>query len=176
MLFTTTAQAQSTNGFTPLLEKINERISIADQVALSKWDSGKPVLDSQREADVLSRVRTEAPGHGLQADDAQRFFADQIEANKWVQYGLLDSWHRESKAPNTTRPDLAMIRKQLDQLQNELLDALHRAEPLRKASDCPRVAATAVNTYTTAHSLDALHQLALVRGMANICLGAQSPR
>jgi len=174
LVFCATANAaQNTSGFTPLLDKINARISTADLVALSKWDSGKPVLDTQREADVLARVRNEAAAHGLQPDDAQRFFSDQIEANKWVQYGLLDRWHAIDKAPNKTRPDLAVVRKQLDQLQNELLDALQAAEPLRKAPDCPHVAARAVSTYATAHALDSLHRLALVRGMANVCQGSQ---
>ncbi|TWI49300.1 chorismate mutase [Pseudomonas duriflava] len=170
-LSTSLAQAAD---FNLLLDKINERVAIADQVALSKWDSGKPVFDAQREADVLVRVGSQASAHGLLSDDARRFFTDQIEANKWVQYGLLAQWHMANQAPDTTRPDLASLRQRLDRLQGELLNALRQAEPIRHREECPHAAAAAIDAYATAHSLDSLHRLALVRGMANVCQGPQA--
>ncbi|REI37494.1 chorismate mutase, partial [Xanthomonas oryzae pv. oryzae] len=48
-----------------LMDRIVQRNAIGDAVALSKWDSGKPVLDQAREAAVLQRVRDQAPAHGL---------------------------------------------------------------------------------------------------------------
>ena len=47
--------ARSQPPLAPLLDKIVERNAIGDAVALSKWDSGKPVLDQAREAAVLQR-------------------------------------------------------------------------------------------------------------------------
>ena len=40
----------------PLLNSIAERLEIADQVALSKWDSKKPVEDKKREQEVIASV------------------------------------------------------------------------------------------------------------------------
>lgn len=116
--------ARSQPPLAPLLDKIAERNAIGDAVALSKWDSGKPVLDQAREAAVLQNVRDQAPAHGLDPDDAARFFGAQIEANKSVQYALLNRWHERGRAPDTARPDLSTLRVRLDALQGELLDAL----------------------------------------------------
>ncbi|KWV14314.1 chorismate mutase, partial [Xanthomonas translucens] len=116
--------ARSATPLDPLLDHIVERNAIGDQVALSKWDSGKPVLDATREAAVLANVRAQAPAHGVDADDAARFFGMQIESNKLVQYQLLARWRLRGRAPNQPRPDLTALRARLDQLQGEMLDAL----------------------------------------------------
>ncbi len=53
-LFGYTDQAHSApSTLTTLLGKVAERNAIGDEVALSKWDTGKPVLDVSRETAVL---------------------------------------------------------------------------------------------------------------------------
>ncbi|KQR12977.1 MULTISPECIES: chorismate mutase [Xanthomonas] len=153
----------------PLLDRIVQRNAIGDAVALSKWDSGKPVLDQAREAAVLQSVRDQAPAHGLDADDAARFFAAQIEANKSVQYALLNHWHERGRAPDTVRPDLAALRARLDQLQGELLDALADVAAARSAAQCSASTARAAAHYAGQWQLDALHRAALVRGLGDFC-------
>ncbi len=102
----------------PLLGTIDERLAIADQVALSKWDSGKPVEDRQREREVIAGAVALAPAYKLSNEAVEQFFSAQIEANKLVQYAHLSDWHAQGKAPNDPRPDLVgQIRPQLDQLQ-----------------------------------------------------------
>ncbi|AKO03438.1 chorismate mutase [Xanthomonas oryzae pv. oryzicola] len=152
-----------------LMDRIVQRNAIGDAVALSKWDSGKPVLDQAREAAVLQRVRDQAPAHRLDADDAARFFGEQIEANKSVQYALLNRWHERGRAPDTARPDLAALRTRLDQLQGELLDALADVASARSAPDCPASTARAASHYAKQWQLDALHHAALVRGLGDFC-------
>ncbi|MEA9566183.1 MULTISPECIES: chorismate mutase [unclassified Xanthomonas] len=153
----------------PLLDRIVQRNAIGDAVALSKWDSGKSVLDQAREAAVLQSVRDQAPAHGLDADDAARFFAAQIEANKSVQYALLNHWHERGRAPDTARPDLAALRARLDQLQGELLDALADVAAARSAAQCSASTARAATHYAGQWQLDALHRAALVRGLGDFC-------
>ncbi|WP_255352362.1 chorismate mutase [Xanthomonas sp. MUS 060] len=132
--------ARSSTPLEPLLDRIVARNAIGDQVALSKWDSGKPVLDSTREAAVLAKVREQAPAHGVDPDDAARFFGMQIESNKLVQYELLSRWHLRGRAPDRPRPDLNALRARLDQLQGEMLDALQASASLRQAPERqPRV-------------------------------------
>ncbi|CAD7725377.1 hypothetical protein LMG31884_38260 [Xanthomonas hydrangeae] len=161
--------ARSQPPLDPLLDRIVQRNAIGDAVALSKWDSGKPVLDQAREAAVLQSVRDQAAAHGLDADDAARFFAAQIEANKAVQYALLNHWRERGRAPDTARPDLATLRVRLDRLQGELLDALADVAPLRAAPECPASTARAAAHYAAQWQLDALHRAALVRGLGDFC-------
>ncbi|MCC4620832.1 chorismate mutase [Xanthomonas cassavae CFBP 4642] len=161
--------ARSQPSLDPLLGRIVQRNAIGDAVALSKWDSGKPVLDQTREAAVLLSVRDQASVHGLEPDDAVRFFAAQIEANKAVQYALLNHWHERGRAPETARPDLVALRTRLDQLQGELLDALAAAGPARAAPECPASTARAAAHYAAQWQLDALHRAALVRSLGDFC-------
>ncbi|MCW0394102.1 hypothetical protein NB696_002742 [Xanthomonas sacchari] len=161
--------ARSATPLEPLLDRIAERNAIGDQVALSKWDSGKPVLDATREAAVLASVRDQAQAHGVDPDDAARFFGMQIESNKLVQYELLSRWHLRGRAPNSPRPDLTGLRTRLDQLQGEMLDALQASAAVRQAPDCPATTARAAEAYALRWQLDQLHRTALVRSLGDFC-------
>ena len=44
----------------PLLATMNERLDISELVVLTKWDSGKPVQDNAREAQVIANARMQA--------------------------------------------------------------------------------------------------------------------
>ncbi|KXF76871.1 chorismate mutase [Paramesorhizobium deserti] len=169
LLLGSAAPAWCADSIEPLLGLIAERNAIGDQVALSKWESGKPVQDAAREAVVLSGVREQAPEHGLDPDDAARFFGMQIESNKLVQYQLLDEWRLRGNAPDEPRPDLAALRKRLDKLQADMLDALQASAPARNAPDCPISTARAVKAYVQAHQLDQVHQMALIRSLGDFC-------
>lgn len=91
----------------PLVSHMADRVSTADQIALSKWDSGRPVHDPQREAEVIARAVAAAPTYGLAAQDVEDFFTDQIEASKQVQYARLDAWKRSGSAPAWPRRSLS---------------------------------------------------------------------
>ncbi|APC16444.1 chorismate mutase [Pseudomonas frederiksbergensis] len=150
----------------PLLSTIQERLAIADKVALSKWDSGKPVEDRQRERDVIAEAIAEAPYYKLSNETVEQFFSAQIEANKLVQYAHLSDWHAQGKAPNDPRPDLdGLIRPQLDLLQNRLLQQLADFTPYRKDPHCPLWLAKANKTAAQVP----LRELALIRATAELC-------
>lgn len=87
--------------FDPLLDSIEQRLDIAQAVALHKWDRQQPVQDSPREQQVLLNVSQLAPEHGLDPARASQFFSDQIEANKLRQYHLLTQWHLLQKPPTS---------------------------------------------------------------------------
>ncbi|CAD0351963.1 gamma subclass chorismate mutase AroQ [Xanthomonas hortorum pv. cynarae] len=142
--------ARSQPPLDPLLDRIVQRNAIGDAVALQS-------------------VRDQAAAHGLDAEDAARFFAAQIEANKAVQYALLNHWRERGRAPDTARPDLATLRVRLDQLQGQLLDALADVAPLRAAPQCPASTARAAAHYAAQWQLDALHRAALVRSLGDFC-------
>lgn len=151
----------------PLLMTMNERLNISDLVALTKWDSGKPIQDSPREAQVIANARKQAAERKLDPDEVADLIAAQVEASKLVQYGLLAQWQAASKAPDTPRPDLTrQIRPQLDQLQNRLLQHYAAFAPYRSNPDCPNWLASA----RAALIKDQLHGQALIRATGELCI------
>jgi len=166
-LLTSNCLAAPPPSIAPLLSSIQERLAIADNVALSKWDSGKPVEDRPRERDVIAAAAALAPTYSVTPALAEQFFSAQIEANKLVQYAHLAQWSLEGKAPASPRLDLSKeIRPHLDELQHRLLQQLRTFAPLRTDKQCPMWLAQA----TQAADTDELHRLALTRATAELCV------
>lgn len=168
-LLTNNAQGATASPDTlaPLLETLNERLNIGDQVALTKWDSGKPIQDSAREAQVIANARTLAEARNLDPNDVAQLIAAQMEANKLVQYGLLAQWQAASAAPDTPRPDLAgQIRPRLDELQSRILQQYADFAPYRHDLQCSARLAKA----RSGLAKDALHELALIRATGELCI------
>ncbi|EIK96821.1 chorismate mutase [Pseudomonas sp. M47T1] len=150
----------------PLLDSVQQRLEIAPKVALTKWDSHKPVLDAPRERDVIAGAGKLAADYKVDSALAEQFFAAQIEANKLVQYGLLTQWNAKGGAPDTPRADLAKdIRPLLDVLQKQLLERLAAFAPSRNDAQCPRWLASAIE----ARKADALQRNALIRATGELC-------
>ena len=70
----------------PLVQTTAHRLMIGEQVALAKWDSGKAVEDTPREARVILSAMKDGAAKGLDEASVSNFFEAQIEANKFVQY------------------------------------------------------------------------------------------
>lgn len=167
LLFVSASTFAAPPALEPLLNSIAERLEIADQVALSKWDSKKPVEDRKREQEVIASVVAQAPTYKLDPTAAEQFFSAQIEANKLVQYTHLSDWQFQGKAPDDPRPDLVkQIRPQLDQLQKRLLQQLADFTPHRTDPQCPQWLAEAVHEPLN----DPLRQLAMIRATAQLCV------
>ncbi|BBP74242.1 hypothetical protein PHLH7_03460 [Pseudomonas sp. Ost2] len=164
------APAKAPDALAPLLQAISERLSIADQVALTKWDSGKPIQDTPREQQVIANARQQAATYKLQTEDIGEFVAAQIEANKLVQYALLAEWRAADKAPVIPRPDLVtQIRPALDQLQTRLLQHYAAFAPYRQDPQCPAW----LSQTRDALASDTVHDLALIRATGELCLKPQ---
>ncbi|TGP40087.1 chorismate mutase [bacterium M00.F.Ca.ET.228.01.1.1] len=131
------AASGNASALSALLDMTAARLRIARQVALSKWDSGKPVEDVSRESAVIAAAVEEARANGVSTNLAAHFFADQIEANKLVQYALLAEWLRSGQAPGDARADLAKeIRPELHRLQEGFIHVLAQSGQLRDRADC----------------------------------------
>src|SRR6202000_2488708 len=63
----------------PLVKASAERIDLAREVALAKWDSGAAVEDLIREQQVIQAVVRAAPQRGLDESFVANFFRGQIE-------------------------------------------------------------------------------------------------
>jgi chorismate mutase len=153
----------------PLLLTINERVNIADEVALTKWDSGKPIQDTGREASVIANARKQAVENKLDPDETADLVAAQIEANKLVQYGLIAQWQAAQKAPDVPRPDLNKLRPKLDELQAVMLQQYAAFVPYRVDPQCPVWLASQRSSLIR----DALHGQALIRATGELCVTDQ---
>jgi chorismate mutase len=165
-------QQRAADRLAPLVETSAHRLSIAEQVALAKWDSGAAVEDTSREEQIIAAATKAAEARGLNPSSVANFFRAQIEANKLMQYSLLADWRRAGKAPDHAPVDLAKtIRPELDQLQTELIDELAGTLSVRSSVSCRTDIAKAVGKYVSDHKdkLVSLQAIALDRAMATAC-------
>ncbi|MER7243483.1 gamma subclass chorismate mutase AroQ [Kribbella sp. NPDC000426] len=156
--------------FDGLTELMIQRILIGDDVAASKYFSGKPVDDPVREQQILDSVRQSAVQLGIDPDATAAFFQAQIDASKVVQRGLLAYWAAHPDKAPTSGPDLNVIREKLDALTTQLLAELVRVDHLRQTGlrcDISLVVSTA--TGDIRHHLDALHRQAVRTASATVC-------
>ena len=152
--------------FAPLLNSIAERLTIADQVALSKWDSHKPVEDKKRDQEVIASVVAQAPSYKLDPAAVEQFFSAQIEANKMLQYARLAQWHAVGIAPQKAAANLAQdIRARLDNLQPELLTAYAAFARYSKDVQCPAW----TKSVTEQQATDPVVATAMLRAAGDLC-------
>jgi chorismate mutase len=153
-----------------LVETSARRLTIAEQVALAKWDNGTAVEDVPREAQVITGAVKMGESKGLDEATVANCFRAQIEANKLVQYSLLADWRRAGKAPTHEPINLFnTIRSELDQLQTTLITELADTIAIRAGRSCRPEVAEAVGKYVSAHHLGPLQAIALDRAMAAAC-------
>ncbi|MCH8619533.1 gamma subclass chorismate mutase AroQ [Undibacterium sp. TS12] len=114
-----------------LLTLIQQRLNLAQDVAMYKWNTRAAIDDPVREQQILDALALQAPQYGLEPKMAQDFFARQIIAGKMIQTALFAEWTDRQQPPFSNPPDLKnKIRPALDQLTTELLTALAAAQPL----------------------------------------------
>lgn len=104
---------------------IEARLQLAREVAWSKFHSGAPVHDPQREAELLDALQRQGEALGLPPARVRRFFEAQIAASRAVQTTQLAAWH--AGAPRPAHPPLDLrtdLRPRLDRLTARLLQAL----------------------------------------------------
>lgn len=166
VLLNTVAEA-APPALVPLLDTIGERLAIADQVALSKWDSHKTGRRSP--ARTRGHCRCRRAGTSLQADGRHRGGVFRC-ADRSQQTGAIRSPVRLASAgqspgfpapglggedPSTARSTAKPPAATTGQLQ-----------PYRSEPQCPQWLAQA----THAASNEPLRQLALVRATAELCV------
>ena len=93
-----------------LLELLNERLGHMKAVAQNKRRKMVPTEDKEREAQLLSRLSTDAQQLGLAPAPVQQYFQAQMEAAKNVQRGWRSVWRNEVEPMPSGEPDLSLIR------------------------------------------------------------------
>ena len=156
--------------FEAVLTVSAERLRLAEAVAASKYARGVAVEDWVREAAVIEAAVQQGAAQGLDAAYLRRNVAQQIEANKWIQYALLAEWRAAGSGPKGPVADLQReVRPQLDRLQLRLLDGLAALQPLRGQADCPARLQAELFAFAARQSLDRLQRTALLRALDSVC-------
>jgi chorismate mutase len=105
-----------------LAAAMQTRLGIADQVAWSKYQISVPILDPEREQQVIARAVSAAGRAGLDPAMAERFFSAQVLASRTRQEELTRIWTRGGTLPSFGPVDLKdEIRPVLDQMMTELI-------------------------------------------------------
>lgn len=151
----------------PLIEAMAQRLEIATVVAQSKWHSGKPVQDGERESQVIINAESQAAAFMLTKEDVRQFMTAQMEANKMVQYARLAHWHESGQAPQ--KPDLSLIqgiRARLDILQPLMMEKYAEFQPWRGHSACSHW----IDAHIQRQSTDPVIATALQRATDGLCI------
>ena len=165
-----TIAVPSHDSFGPLADLAVQRLLVSDQVAAAKFGTDKPIDDPAREQQVLADARTRAVALGIDPDATAKFFQGQIDASKTVQRGLFARWTEHPEQAPTTRPDLTVIRGQLDQLTTELLQQLVATNDIRQpTARCGIQLFRAELVSELRTHLDQLHRDALRVALAPVC-------
>jgi chorismate mutase len=112
-----------------LLRLMEERLTLMHEVARWKWNTGQPITDPQRERESLQSVVERGRGEGLDPDLVRSFFAAQMEAARLVQQADFERWKANEQQPFAGAKSLAVLRRRIDQLNGELIDALAEFRP-----------------------------------------------
>ncbi|MFE6775852.1 gamma subclass chorismate mutase AroQ [Streptomyces sp. NPDC057702] len=145
------------------------RLLTAGLVAAAKWGTDRPVDDPERERQVLATVARQAGQAGADPRDAVAVFRDQIEASKLVQRALHRRWRADPRQAPTQRPDLAVVRAEINRINGGLVRAIVASEDARAAPLCPLALPAEATRAGRDRAPDPLSGLALAVSLRSVC-------
>lgn len=109
---------------------IEQRLLLMGDVARSKWTTGAPIDDPEREAALLAAGAGAAAASGLDPAAATTLLRGQIEAAKLVQRRWFARWRAAGQGPFAGGAALLAARRpEIARLSTELVPAYARAAP-----------------------------------------------
>jgi cyclohexadienyl dehydratase len=112
-----------------VFQSMQDRLRLMKDVAAWKHARNAPVVDSERERQVLEATVRQASALGIDAASARRLFSLQIRLAVRVQESLIADWRSGATAPQEVRDLAGELRPQLDRIGAELLHAIYLALP-----------------------------------------------
>lgn len=112
-----------------VFQAMQDRLRLMKDVAAWKHARNAPVVDSERERQVLEATVRQASALGIDAASARRLFSLQIRLAVRVQESLIADWRSGATAPQEVRDLAGELRPQLDRIGAELLHAIYLALP-----------------------------------------------
>jgi cyclohexadienyl dehydratase len=118
-----------------VFQLMQDRLQLMADVAAWKHARNAPVVDAQREQQVLEATVRQASGLGIEAASARRLLSLQIRLAVRVQESLISSWRSGTAPPHDVRDLSSQLRPQLDRLGTELLRSIYVALPELQRAD-----------------------------------------
>lgn len=158
-----------------ILELAVRRLILAQDVAVVKYVSHRPIEDPAREREILQTVASALSASGHYREAGLQFFRDQIEASKVVQRGLHHRWHAHpDEVPPVRRSMATEVRPELDQITRQILRQFESAPgmPRMRRGDVAALVDKRFSTALSARQLPRLHRHAAVFAMRSLCVEA----
>jgi cyclohexadienyl dehydratase len=118
-----------------VFQLMQDRLQLMKDVAAWKHARNAPVVDAEREQQVLEATVQQASELGIEAAPARRLFSLQILLAVRVQESLISSWRSGTAPPQDVRDLSGQLRPQLDRLGIELLRSIYLALPEFQRAD-----------------------------------------
>ena len=128
------AAAPHAHGDSGVVDLVNKRLGLMQEVAAHKWINGLPIEDLEREAAVIQNASEVALGHGIEVSATRELFRAQISAAKEVQRYWFAQWHL-ADGPTAARDLGAEVRPELLALGEQILEALASGRGSSDGSD-----------------------------------------
>jgi chorismate mutase-like protein len=144
-----------------LLRLMQQRLALMHDVARWKWSAGKPITDPQRERELLKSVVELGRAKGLGPGLVRPFFEVQMDAARLVQQADFERWKAEKRKPAVGR-SLAELRRRIDELNRELIEALAEANPWLDEPAVQQALPGRAEAILTGDGLDAVRDTAVV--------------
>ena len=112
-----------------VFQSMQDRLRLMKDVAAWKHVHDVPIVDAERERQVLEASVRQASDLGIDAASARRLFSLQIRLAVRVQESLIAGWRSGGAAPQDVRDLASELRPQLDRIGTELLHFIYLALP-----------------------------------------------
>ena len=116
-------------------QSMQARLRLMPDVAAWKYARNAPVVDPERERQVLDATVRQATDLGIDGESARRLFSLQIRLAVRVQESLIAEWRAGASVPQDVRDLATELRPQLDRIGTELLQAIYLALPALQQQD-----------------------------------------
>jgi len=112
-----------------VFQSMQDRLRLMQDVAAWKHARNAPVVDAEREQQVLEATVRQAGELGIDAASARQLFSLQIRLAVRVQESFIADWRAGAPPPAQVRDLAGELRPQLDRIGAELLRAIYLALP-----------------------------------------------
>lgn len=152
-----------------LVDAVASRLQTADPVAAAKWHTKGDIEDPARVNQVLAAVSAAAQARGIDSQYVDRIFRDQISATEAVEYSRFAEWKLDPAGAPADTPDLSASRREIDVLNQEMVDQIAAQWEVLHSSECHVALADTMNNVIAARQLDGLYQQALYFATHSYC-------
>ena len=118
-----------------VFQLMQDRLQLMKDVAAWKHARKAPVVDAEREQQVLEATVQQASDLGIEAASARRLFSLQIRLAVRVQESWISSWRSGTAPPQDVRDLASQLRPQLDRLGTEQLRSIYLSLPEFQRAD-----------------------------------------